>query len=146
MDCKCLRDYSAVYLQPASLKPFFLVLMNLSADMLMCVQHINDMSGTLLVDDVLTLAEAVYLQLRSCRDLPSDIHEILAISSPQSDHQGPFSSALPASVAEATQKPTDSHVTQSLYSVHTAPGGSRSGREVTLTNDDSSIEILSESV
>jgi len=32
-----------------------------------CVQHINDMSGTLLVDDVLTLAEAIYLQLRYLR-------------------------------------------------------------------------------
>ena len=110
------------------------------------------MSGTLLVDDVLTLAEAIYLQLRSCRDLPSDIHEILAISSPQSDHASysPFSSAMPPAVSAANQQTADSHVTQSLYSVQQVHGGSGevvgSGGDVTPTNDDSSIEILSESV
>jgi len=125
------------------------------------------MSGTLLVDDVLTLAEAIYLQLRSCRDLPSDVHEILAISSPHSpDHQhhsSPFSSALPPanSAAANQQTPSDSHVTQSLYSpaVQGLHGGGEvvsdgglvyrscgAGGDVTPTNDDSSIEILSESV
>ena len=112
------------------------------------------MSGTLLVDDVLTLAEAVYLQLRSCRDLPSDIHEILAISSPLNDHASasPFSSALPPAASVANQQPADSHVTQSLYSVpvQQVHGGSGevtiSSDVMTPTNDDSSIEILSESV
>jgi len=126
------------------------------------------MSGTLLVDDVLTLAEAIYLQLRSCRDLPSDVHEILAISSPHSDDNSPFSSALPpATSTTANQQTPNSHVTQSLYSpavqglhsevaveagsdggglVYTSCGGSGGGGDVTPTNDDSSIEILSESV
>jgi len=111
------------------------------------------MSGTLLVDDVLTLAEAAYLQLRSCRDLPSDIHEILAISSPHSEHASvsPFSSALPPAVSSANQQTAESHVTQPLYSVQpvdsvvTVCSGRGSG-DVTPTNDDSSIEILSESV
>jgi len=109
------------------------------------------MSGTLLVDDVLTLAEAIYLQLRSCRDLPSDIHDILALSSPHSDHASasPFSSALPP--AATNQQPADGHVTQSLYGVQ--QGGVASvratcGGDVVATNDidDGSIEILSESV
>jgi len=112
------------------------------------------MSGTLLVDDVLTLAEAIYLQLRSCRDLPFDIHEILAISSPDSDQASfrPFSSTLPPATTAANQQTTDSHVTQSLYSVQAFHGESGevvkvcSGGDVTPTNDDSSIEILSESV
>jgi len=111
------------------------------------------MSGTLLVDDVLTLAEAIYLQLRSCRDLPSDIHEILAISSPHSHHASfsPFSSALPPAVSVSNQQPADSHVTQSLYSVQAAELVQQSSQTVssdvmTPTNDDSSIEILSESV
>jgi len=112
------------------------------------------MSGTLLVDDVLTLAEAIYLQLRSCRDLPSDIHDILAISSPHSDHASvsPFSSALPPAVSVANQQPADSHVTQchvtqSLYSVQAGESvQTMSGDAMTPTNDDSSIEILSESV
>jgi len=118
------------------------------------------MSGTLLVDDVLTLAEAIYLQLRSCRDLPSDVHEILAISSPQSEHDtafSPFSSALPPAGSTANQAASDSHVTQPLYSVqqvHSAAAGdvikstvtSCDGGDVTPTNDDSSIEILSEYV
>jgi len=115
------------------------------------------MSGTLLVDDVLTLAEAVYLQLRSCRDLPSDIHEILAMSSPHCDHGSfsPFCSAMPPAVTAASQQSPDSHVTQSLYSVEAgdsevvkaAPTASTTcSGDVTPTNDDSSIEILSESV
>ena len=119
-----------------------------------CVQHINDMSGTLLVDDVLTLAEAIYLQLRSCRDLPSDIHDILAISSPQTGHahSSPFSSALPTAQTTANQQTPDSHVTQSLYSVQAVQSESgevvvSSGGDMTPSvNDDSSIEILSESV
>jgi len=114
------------------------------------------MSGTLLVDDVLTLAEAIYLQLRSCRDLPSDIHDILALSSPHSDHAyfSPFSSAMPPTLTAANQQSSDGHVTQSLYSVQQVHGGSGEvvratcGGDVTPTNDldDGSIEILSESV
>jgi len=103
------------------------------------------MSGTLLVDDVLTLAEAIYLQLRSCRDLPSDIHDILAISSPQSDDAsfGPIPSSADT---PANQQSADSHVSQSLYSVHHQGDYSElcvKDGEVTPTNDDSSIEILS---
>ena len=107
------------------------------------------MSGSLLVDDVLTLAEAVYLQLRSCRDLPSDIHEILAISSPPSLHS-PFSSALPPTPTTANQQTPDSHVTQSLYSVQAVHSEGEvvqavsDAGDVTPTNDDSSIEILAE--
>jgi len=115
------------------------------------------MSGTLLVDDVLTLAEAVYLQLRSCRDLPSDIHDILALSLPHSDHApsfSPFSSALPPTLTTAAnQQSSDSHVTQSLYSVTPSGAGevvrtTTCGGDATPTNDidDGSIEILSESV
>jgi len=113
------------------------------------------MSGSLLVDDVLTLAEAIYLQLRSCRDLPSDIHEILAISSPPSQHS-PFSAALPPTLTAANQNTPDSHVTQSLYSVqgvHSDAGEvvqsevvSNGAGDVTPTNDDNSIEILCESI
>jgi len=47
------------------------------------LKHINDMSGTLLVDDMLTLAEALYLQLCACRDLPTDIHDILSVTVPR---------------------------------------------------------------
>jgi len=115
------------------------------------------MSGTLLVDDVLTLAEAIFLQLRSCRDLPSDIHDILAMSSPHSDDASsfsPFSSALPPTLTTANQQSSDSHVTQSLYSVQQVHSGAGEvvkttcGGDVTPTNDfdDGSIEILSESV
>jgi hypothetical protein len=95
------------------------------------LKHINDMSGTLLVDDILVLAEALFLQLRSCRDLPSDIHDILAVTCPLSTNCCSVNS----------QQLTD-YNSQTLHGV----GQSNSNHHLMATADDGSIEILSESI
>jgi hypothetical protein len=123
------------------------------------------MSGTLKVDDILKHAEAIFLQLRDCRDLPPEIHDVLSLSSPNCDK--PFASALPSEDLPSSERSSPcasrhrspvhsngNHVTQTLHSgesYHNVVNKSPSGATANNTNDltpadDSSIEVLSEAI
>ena len=105
------------------------------------------MSGTLDIDHVLSHAEAIFLQLRDCRDLSHEIHEILSLSLPCTDK--PFSSELPSG-ASKRHNPVN-HVTQTLHcgEPHGELGNPVESGSVADTSDltpadDGSIEVLSE--
>jgi hypothetical protein len=127
------------------------------------------MSGSMLVDDVLATAEALFLQLRSCRDLPPLIHEVLALSS--TCNANPFSSTMPSATSDdnltngqvlpssTTCKPAGSpqnHVTQTLHGGGHSGDLGDAGKNMSVSSDElcdttpvdenstSSIEILSE--
>ena len=42
-------------------------------------KHINDMSGTIDVDDILKKAEGIFLQIAGCRAPPKHVAEILGL-------------------------------------------------------------------
>lgn len=120
----------------------------------MCLQYVNDLSCNINVDEILCTAEAIYCQLRDCRDLPPTIHNILCLS--MNSEGSPFQPFLPAQQTEAstTQSSTRSSpertvdraakaakctVTPSLH-YHNHSFGAREPS----TPDDDSIEVLSD--
>ena len=103
-------------------------------------QHINDISGSIDLEHTLRVAEGLYLQLTSCRNLASSVREILDISS-----HDVLNGTLNGSVGNvscvtggfSTSPTTPENVRRSLTNSHT-------NGELTSPDDSSSIEILAE--
>lgn len=112
------------------------------------------MTGTIEVEEVLKLAEALYLQLKACKELPNSIREILGLeivsetpsrASPQRQVNG----AEGGSGGTTTPSTPDKGTLQINGKVNPAvkfSGASnhrKEGNSTTATTpDDSSIEIL----
>lgn len=89
------------------------------------LQHINELTMKLSVEDVLTRAEALYRQLTACPELPHNVQEVLGLAPPaEACSPSPPASPLPLSPTRAPPVPSSP--------VDTAP------------QPDSSLEILPE--
>ncbi|KAM9035347.1 TBC1 domain family member 17 [Sarcophilus harrisii] len=94
------------------------------------LKHINELTMKLSVEDVLTRAQALYLQLTACPELPLNVQEILGLSQAPASSPGspsPSGSPLPLSPSPAPE---------ALSSV--------SGEPSPTPQPDSSLEILPE--
>ncbi|XP_068959416.1 LOW QUALITY PROTEIN: TBC1 domain family member 17 [Petaurus breviceps papuanus] len=94
------------------------------------LKHINELTMKLSVEDVLTRAQALYMQLTACQELPPNVQEILGLSPAPASTPGspsPSGSPLPLSPTPAPE---------ALSSVSGAPPST--------PQPDSSLEILPE--
>ena len=99
------------------------------------------MSGTLEVDEVLKTAEAISLQLKECRNLPSAIRDIIDVGGDRSPACCSLGSG--ASTPDHDLPPGRPTANGGRASGGTDPDGlSESGTAVTTPDDSSSIEIL----
>ena len=97
------------------------------------------MSCTLEVDQVLKTAEAIYLQIKECKNLPGPIQEILGFGTHNDDES---SARLSPASGSSSPDHTPLHATRVVNgSGPVVNGGSEPGTAVT-TPDDNSIEIL----
>lgn len=88
------------------------------------LQHINELTMKLSVEDVLTRAEALYRQLMACPELPHNVQEVLGLVQPEEPiSPSPPVSPLPLSPTRAPLPPP---------------------REEAVPQPDSSLEILPE--
>lgn len=121
------------------------------------LQYVNDLSCNINVNEILCIAEAIYCQLRDCRDLPSTVHNILCLSmgaegSPfqplppmHSDEQR--TEASTQSSSKSSPERTVTHVANKAKSIETQSLhhlNHHSGTREPGTPDDDSIEILSD--
>ena len=118
-------------------------------------QHINDMSGTIDLEDTLKKAESLYKQVLACKTLPDSIREIMKLPNPSGPETAAPSAAtsmnnIPNGTVASTPSTPDKQrslkipgkAIQEKTVVLTSPS-SDSGNTIT-TPDDSSIEILPE--
>ncbi|XP_027715114.1 TBC1 domain family member 17 [Vombatus ursinus] len=94
------------------------------------LKHINELTMKLSVEDVLTQAQALYMQLTACQELPHNVQEILGLSPAPASTPGspsPSGSPLPLSPTPAPEAPS-----------------SVSGGPSPTPQADSSLEILPE--
>jgi len=132
---------------------------------ILLVQYVNDLSCNIDVDEILRTAEAIYLQLSTCRDLPPVVGNILCLYGPsegspfQPFHPSERETGLGGSETATTQSSVQSSpdrtgfvtsdrkiTTQSLHFHNGNQETMADGTTEPTTPDDSSIEILSDHI
>ena len=102
------------------------------------LQRVNDMTGSINLEETLKKAEAMYLQLRNCRDLPCSVREIIGL---------PEGLPLPNGMLQQSTDSTPSspeRLRLSLGDRLQRSAAANGQHEFSTTPDDSSIEILPE--
>lgn len=120
------------------------------------LQHINDMSMAIHLEETLKKAEGIFLQLKNARHLPDSVKEILGFILPSSAGSGSSTPVVPPPPVTTTAAPSTSQFQAVTFSkgqsarlqLQNIP--SENGNQSPImgsdsnTPDDSSIEILSD--
>ena len=107
------------------------------------MQHINDMTGAIHLEDTLKKAEGIHIQMKQSKKLPDALKEIIGMDVTPNSSNSSSNFVTPAGTPVGRDNvPKIENLTLPKENGHSNPS-SGSGTAVT-TPDDSSIEILTE--